>query len=191
MHILCDTSSILMLIRIAPEMFTDERFECVTIKEARDEIFQTQKFKTKYPWRIQYKKNIVAIGKTSVETPEFHLYYNTIRKLLESGKINQRTQNFFNLSAVDSKFAACVLAHNFDMTTGDNDLIDFIEQEFSKKNTPPLGIINKWLKGGLITWKTNLQIIIEDWDKCGESAQPSKEIIEFEKLTRMKYNGSR
>lgn len=191
MHILCDTSSILMIIRIAPEMFTDERFECVTIKEARDEIFQTQKFKTKYPWRSQYKKKIVALGKTSVETDEFHLYCSTIRNLLESGKINQRTQKFFNLSAVDRKIAACVLAHNFNMTTCDSDLIDFIEQEFSIKNTTPLGIINKWLKEGLITWNTNLQIIIEDWDKCGEPAQPSKEIIEFEKLTKVKYLGSR
>ena len=77
------------------------------------------------------------------------------------------------------------------MTTCDSDLIDFIEQEFLIKNTPPLGIINKWIKEGLITWNTNLQIIIEDWDKCGEPAQPSKEIIEFEKLTKVKYRGSR
>jgi len=43
MDILCDTCSILMLIRIAPNMFIDKGFECVTIPDARKELFQTNK----------------------------------------------------------------------------------------------------------------------------------------------------
>lgn len=40
MNILCDTCTILMLIRIAPDMFIDGRYNCVTINEVRDEIFK-------------------------------------------------------------------------------------------------------------------------------------------------------
>lgn len=47
MHILCDTCSVLMLIRIAPDMFKDERYECVTVNEVWQELFRTRKFKTK------------------------------------------------------------------------------------------------------------------------------------------------
>jgi len=65
MNILCDTCSILMLIRIVPEMFCDERFECVTIHEVIQEIFRTQKFKSRYPWRERYKPKIKALGLTS------------------------------------------------------------------------------------------------------------------------------
>ena len=56
MNILCDTGSIWMLIRIVPDMFMDERFECVTVHDVRKEVFQTQRFKTRYPWRNEFKK---------------------------------------------------------------------------------------------------------------------------------------
>ena len=55
MYILCDTCSVLMLIRIAPDMFCDDRYECVTIQEMIQEMFRTQKFKMRYPWRTKYK----------------------------------------------------------------------------------------------------------------------------------------
>jgi len=55
MPILCDTSVILMLIRVAPDMFLDSDYECCTIRRVRDELFRTQKFKTKYAWRGDYK----------------------------------------------------------------------------------------------------------------------------------------
>ncbi len=50
MYVLCDTSSVLMLLRIAPDIFVDERFECVTVKVVHDEIVGTTRFKSKYPW---------------------------------------------------------------------------------------------------------------------------------------------
>jgi len=58
MEILCDTCSILMLLRIAPQMFLDDTYQCCTIAEVRNEIFQTQKFKNKYPWREKFKDKI-------------------------------------------------------------------------------------------------------------------------------------
>ena len=64
MNILCDTCSVLMLIRIAPDMFTDERFDCVTVQEVCEEIFRTQRFKTKYPWRSDYKDKIRPVQST-------------------------------------------------------------------------------------------------------------------------------
>lgn len=42
MFILCDTSSILMLLRIEPDMFKDERFKCKTIREIHEEIVKNR-----------------------------------------------------------------------------------------------------------------------------------------------------
>jgi hypothetical protein len=63
-----------MLIKIAPDMFCDERYECVTIQEVFQEIFRTQKFKMQYPWRTKYKSKIKALGKSKVESGDFKLY---------------------------------------------------------------------------------------------------------------------
>lgn len=189
MYILCDTCSVLMLLRIAPDMFTDERFECATIPEVRKEIFQTQKFKTKYPWRTQFKAKIKTLGSQYAQTEQFSLYLEVIKNLIESGSINQRTQKCFNLSRVDQIVAACVLANGYDLTTGDNDLIDFMKQEFSQENIFPLEVVNRWLRKGLIIWNSHFQTIIEDWDKSNENKQPPKAIKEFEKLTGYGYVG--
>jgi len=189
MCILCDTCSILMLIRIAPEMFMDERYECLTIVDVKDELFQTQKFKNKYPWRLDFKNRIKTLRTTEVISGDFDLYLQTITNLIESGIINHRTQKFFNLSRVDKKFIACALAHNYEVTTSDNDLIHFLQQEFSTTNITPLGLINRWLKNQLIEWNEQRQSIIEDWDKCNEARQPLSDIQEFENLTGYKYVG--
>lgn len=191
MNILCDTCSILMLIRIAPDMFIDKRFECLTIADVREELYQTQKFKSKYPWRLDFKNKIVTLGTTEVISGDFNLYLQAITSLIESGTINQRTQKFFNLSKVDKKFIACALAHNYEVTTTDNDLIDFLQQEFSKSNIAPLGLINSWLKNRLIEWSEQRQVIIEDWNRCNEARQPLSDIQEFENLTGYKYVGAK
>ncbi|NQV19357.1 MAG: hypothetical protein HQ534_12545 [Armatimonadetes bacterium] len=49
MNIICDTCSILMLIRIAPDMFIDSKYGCKTINEVRKEFISTTRFKEKYP----------------------------------------------------------------------------------------------------------------------------------------------
>jgi hypothetical protein len=178
-----------MLIRITSDMFIDKRFECLTITDVREELFQTQKFKNKYPWRLNLKNKIVTLGTTEVISDDFNLYLQTITTLIESGTINQRTQKFFNLSRVDKKFIAGALAHNYEVTTTDNDLIDFLQQEFSKSNIAPLSLINRWLRNRLIEWNEQRQSFIEDWDKCNEAPQPFSDIEEFENLTGYEYVG--
>ncbi|MEA3378994.1 MAG: hypothetical protein U9Q69_05160, partial [Nanoarchaeota archaeon] len=66
-----------MLIRIAPDMFCDDSYGCVTIQEVLQELFRTQKFKTKYPWRTKYKSKIKVLGKSKVESGDFKLYVET------------------------------------------------------------------------------------------------------------------
>jgi hypothetical protein len=189
MYILCDTCSVLMLIRIAPDMFRDDSYGCVTIQEVFQELFRTQKFKTKYPWRTKYKSKIKALIKSKVETGDFNLYLEAIRNIIVTGKINKRTKRFFSLSYIDQQIAACSIAHGFKLTTVDDDLADFIRQEFSGKTISPLGIVDDWIKKGLIKWDDDLQSILEDWDKCNEHPQPKKEVKRFEKITGFKYTG--
>ncbi|MEA3360820.1 MAG: hypothetical protein U9R17_15630 [Thermodesulfobacteriota bacterium] len=178
-----------MLIRIAPDMFCDERYECVTIQEMIQEIFRTQKFKTRYPWRTKYKSKIKALEKSKVESADFKLYLEAIQNIIVTSKINERTKSFFSLSYVDQKIAACSIAHGFKLTTVDDDLNDFVTQEFAGETISPLEIVNDWIIKGLTKWNDDHQSIIEDWDKCNEHPQPEKEVKRFEKLTGFKYCG--
>ena len=189
MYILCDTCSVLMLIRIAPDMFCDERYECATIQEMIQEIFRTQKFKIRYPWRTKYKSKIKTLETSRVKQGDYELCLQTVINLVSAGKINKKTGRFFNLSSVDQKIAACSIAHGFKLTTVDNDLNDFVTQEFAGKTISPLEIVNDWIKKGLIKWDDNLQDILEDWNRCNEHPQLGKEIKRFEKLSGYKYCG--
>ena len=81
MYILCDTSSILLLIRIAPDMFIDERYECLTIYEVRDEIFRTPRFKSKYSWRIDFKNKIKVTNIDETKKSDFEVHLNLIKNL--------------------------------------------------------------------------------------------------------------
>jgi mRNA-degrading endonuclease RelE of RelBE toxin-antitoxin system len=139
-----------MLIRIAPDMFRDDRYGCVTIQEVFQELFRTQKFKTRYPWRESYKSKIKTLGTSRVKQGDYELCLQAVENLISASKINKRTGHFFNLSSVDQKIAACSIVHDFTLTTVDDDLADFIRQEFSGSSISPLGIINDWLEKGLV-----------------------------------------
>jgi hypothetical protein len=110
MNILCDTCSVLMLIRIAPDMFTDERFDCVTVQEVCEEIFRTQRFKTKYPWRTDYKDKIRPSNSPRNTGDAFELHLDVVRRLVDAGRTSSRTGKAFGLSFVDKKIAAYVTA---------------------------------------------------------------------------------
>jgi predicted nuclease of predicted toxin-antitoxin system len=182
-----------MLIRIAPDMFIDTKFECVTISDVVKEIFRTQKFKNRYPWRKRYKPKIKPIGNAILKTDNFKLYYQAINSQIGSGITNSRTHNYFDLSKVDQRIVACALANNYFITTGDNDLVEYYLQQFSNNSDEiilPLGMINIWLKKGLISWDETMQTILEDWNKCDEAPQPITEIKKFQKLTGYKYLGT-
>ncbi len=47
-----------MLIRIAPDMFDDEKYGCVTVSSVHREIKQSSRFKKKYPWRDELVKRV-------------------------------------------------------------------------------------------------------------------------------------
>jgi hypothetical protein len=178
-----------MLIRIAPNMFVDERFDCVTVQEVCEEIFRTQRFKTKYPWRTDYKNKIRPANYLKNKGNDFELSLEAINQLLDAGGMSSKTGKAFGLSFVDKKIAAYVTAYELEISSTDNSLIDFFEQEFDKKNRSPLAILNDWIEKGLVQWNENTRRIIEDWDKNGEPIQPIKDKKDFLKLTGSKYKG--
>lgn len=192
MNILCDTSSILMLLLIVPQMFEDIRFECVTIREVYNELTQTTKFKTKYPWvgPMRNKLKSLPIGKT--DTPEVKEYHEVIKTLSEYRTMDQKTDRLFDLSKVDIRVMACALALQYSVTSGDGGMIKFLEQQFPdvfKGNISPLGLINRWLEDKLITWDDEKQKLMAEWNDNEEHAQPKNEIAKFKRLTGRQYPG--
>jgi len=71
-----------MLLRIAPEMFIDPQYECLTLPEVKKEILQTTKFKDKYSWRVQFKSKLKTIGMSEYDDQDFKLAKNTINTLM-------------------------------------------------------------------------------------------------------------
>lgn len=193
MFILCDTSSVLMLLRIAPEMFIDERFECVTVKEVHDEIVQTTKFKSKYPWTRDLKNKIKPLSVPQSKKDEIEHYFSTISALINYGIINKTTGRLFDLSFPDRKIAANTLVLGCKISSGDKDLVTFCRQEFPKEfngAVSPLGIIIHWIEQGLIIWDDTKQKYLSDWSENREHPQPDKVKATFKKLTGRKYEGS-
>ncbi|MFW5804052.1 MAG: hypothetical protein ACOCWG_02355 [bacterium] len=189
MYVLCDTCSILMLIRIAPEMFIDPAFECTTIFDVYKEIFQTAKFKDKYPWRNQFKSIIKYIGQSKVNSKSVKETVALIGNLSNNQK-NQRTGKYFDLSRVDRLIAACIYEFNYEISSVDRYLIDFIKQNFDKDAIKPLALINIWLDKALITWDEEKQSYLRDWKLQNEAAQDKEDIKKFEELTGIKYCGT-
>jgi len=192
MPILCDTSVILMLIRIAPDMFLDSEYECCTIRLVRDELFRTQKFKTKYAWRSEYKAHIRCLPMEVAESEDVQSYLDAIQALTLHGTVNEKAGREFGLSYVDKAFLSCALANGFRISTGEEEMKLFAAQEFGKQFKgwiSPLGIINFWIKRKLIPWDDSHQSILREWEKDNEHAQPSKQKAAFKKLTGMRYPG--
>ena len=108
----------------------------------------------------------------------------------EAGIINQSTNRIFDLSWVDRKFIAYAIEYNFHISTNDNDIIDFLDQQFDLgQNKEPLSLINSWISSELIQWDPNHQSIVEDWDICNEPVQSRGDIEEFEYLTEYESGG--
>ena len=102
MVILCDTCSILMLIRIAPNMFSDPEFGAVTIPNVAREFTGTQKFKSKYPWRSEYRSHVVPVASSAMQDDDYILILELVKQMLENGIVDAKTDRLFDLSAVDS-----------------------------------------------------------------------------------------
>jgi hypothetical protein len=193
MDILCDTSSIMMLIRIAPDMFLDKRYRCFTINLMRHEIFRNPKFKNKYPWRNDFRAKIQCLPNSATDNADVNRYFEAINLLIRNITISAKTGRPFDLSYVDQMFLACALANGYKISTGDENLTLFALQEFGDEfhgNISPLGIINRWVRKGLIEWNDQLHNYVADWKTNNEHPQPQKQRREFKKLTGLSYPGS-
>lgn len=182
-----------MLLRIVPDMLTNERYECVTIKPVYDEFVRTSKFKNKYPWRSDYRTKINFLPASRLETNEFKSYFSIISQLNDYGLKNKKTKRLFDLSSVDRKIIACALTYEYTISSGDKDLIDFCRQEFCdifKGSISSLELINLWLSQGFIEWNDVKQGYMSEWNSNNEHPQPIEAIKYFEALTNTKYPGS-
>ena len=190
MGIICDTCAILMLIRIAPQLFIDKQYDCYTIHEARDELFKTPKFKERYPWRNNYKSNVECLTLSHVQKSKFKQYFGAIGLVLNNCAIDKQTGKVLDLSYTDKSIIAYALVCEYKISSGDDKLIRFAKQEFPdefKGLISPLGVINLWLKEGIFVWRDEFDKYISDWKN--EAPQPQNEIVRFEKLTKKKYLG--
>lgn len=190
MNILCDTSGILLLLRICPDMFIDPRFECVTIQEVHDEIYQKQKFKDRYPWRIEFKSKIKCLKQTEIHDKQFEALYKMINFALGSGIVDDATGHDFDLSKVDKNIVACALAHGYKIASGDAGLCRYAAQEFGeifKGSVSALDVLNGWLEKDLLQWDNEKQAFLNDWLIQKERAQPDGAIRRFQELTCRQY----
>ncbi|MCZ6701894.1 MAG: hypothetical protein O6940_02505 [Ignavibacteria bacterium] len=190
MIILCDTSSVLMLLRIAPEMFIDPQYKCLTLPEVKKEILQTTKFKDKYSWRVQFKPKLKTIGMTEYNDQDFKLAKNTIKTLIDACTVNKSTGKIFDLSYEDIIVASYTVTKVYKITTEDKNLAQFLDQEFKVKNLSSLEVLNIWIKKKVLEVDANILNVLGDWKILEEPVQPSKAIKDFEKLTNHMYPGS-
>jgi hypothetical protein len=173
-----------MVLRIAPEMFTDPAFDCYTINEIHDEIFKKQEFKTKYPWRNDFSKKIKIKGPVEIDKA----IKATVNSLCEE-KLNP-TGHPYTLSPVDKIIACRVIQEECDLATGDTCLSLFLHEEFELTVISALELVNIWLEKKLITWSEQINEIMKQWDELHERSQPRSAIKRFEQLTKKTYTGS-
>jgi len=193
MDTLCDTSSIMMLVRIAPDMFLDSKYRCITLNLMRNEIFRNPKFKNKYHWRNEFKAKIQCLPSSVTDNADVNRYFEAISMLIRNITINTKTGRPFDLSYADQRFLACALANGYRISTGDESLALFASQEFGDEfhdNISPLGIINGWMSEELIEWNDQLHTYVADWKINNEHPQPERQMRKFRKLTGRSYPGS-
>ena len=192
MIILCDTSSIFLLLRIAPEMFIDPKYECITIPEVFHEIFRTQRFKGKYPWRIEYKSKVKPLPYSSYKTSSFDAVHKSIQRLLDASVADSLSGQVFNLSPEDHVLAACAIAKDCELSSGDAKLVAFLRQQFPdmfRGNLTALEVINRWLENKVLDWDNSKHAIVGEWKK-NEAPQTKSAVKQFKYLTGRDYPGS-
>jgi hypothetical protein len=106
-----------MLLRIAPDMFTDERYECKTIREVHDEIVRTTKFKSKYPWTRQMRAKVKAVVLSKERKQTEKVFFETVRTLNYEGGVNQKTERLIDVSREDMRVISHAPALEFQKTS--------------------------------------------------------------------------
>jgi len=191
--ILCNTSSILMLLRIAPDMFINDAYKCKTIREIHDEIARTTKFKTKYPWTQGMRANIKPIILNQEQKKREAHYFDTVRTLNRVGTENLKTGRIFDLSFVDLKLISHALSLDYRISSGDRALVQFVQQEFKDEfrgAISPIEMINGWIEKRLLAWDEVKQGYLSAWAEQNEHPQPVKAKKRFKDLTGYRYTGS-
>ena len=174
MIIVADTCSLLMLLRLNPEMLTDPKFKCCTTQEVRDEIFRTARFAKKYPWRSGFRDKVQAVSMGAViHASSYDDAVSAVKAQLEH--INP-DEGPYNLSPEDRSviILAQILPELPDfavddpdeiaLSTTDRRLRDFAEIRFEIENIEPLKILNFWIDFGI--WDYDDQIhgpILQEW----------------------------
>jgi len=175
-------------------MLTNEKYGCLTIQEVRKEFIRQQKFKDKYPWRHGFKDKLRCVPNSEVlNNNAVNQYVEAINLLIESDITNNKTGKLFDLSPVDIKFASCAFSFGYKISTGDGDIKDLANQEFSKVfkgSISPLGMVNMWIRKNLVNWNDELHEYVADWSGTEEAPQPKHQKKVYKKLTGLKYIGS-
>lgn len=186
MVVVCDTCALIMLLRIAPGMFEDERYGCMTIHSVWEEFARNARIGREYPWRKELRSRVRSVPQGELETGAFLKRLDIVWRT-EQQKKNERTGRPFSLSWTDKRVAATCLTRHLELCTAEHNLEDFMRQEFESQNVSPLEIVNNWLEEGLIEWTQQRQDVIEEWVERPERPQPKKQICRFEKLTGRQY----
>lgn len=186
MTVVCDTCALLMLLRIAPAMFEDNRYGCVTIHNVWEEFTQNARLGRDYAWRSTLRKHVRSIPRGELETAGFQRRLKAVNVAVASQK-NESTGRPFNLSWADRRIAATCLDRRWELCTAEYGLEEFMQQQFNRENVCPLRLVNNWLKLGLIVWDDSRQAVIAEWIANHERPQPQSEIKRFEKLTGREY----
>jgi len=181
-----------MLFPVVPDMFIDGKYDCILIKEVHDELIQTQKFKTRYPWiRTSRPKFRVRILSTEEKKAEETLF-QAVNCLCEA-RVNKSTGRMFDLSREDKKVISHTLALGASVSTGDNNLSRFVKQEFPldyKGDLSALEVLVVWIQKGFIEWTREKQAFLLDWANNDEPVQPASAKRGFTALTGFDYVGT-
>ena len=187
MVVLQDTCAILMLLRIAPEMFTNPAYGCVTLASVQREYVRKQEFKVKYPWRGDLAHHVTPFSDYQLKQQGFMERKRQIETASLALK-NPRTGHAYSydLSPVDKEIAAALLTLEAELCTGDTNLANFVSDEFEIACHSPLAILNRWLELKLIVWSEALHCVLTEW-AAKEKPQPRRETKRYETLTGQKY----
>jgi len=181
--VLTDTNAVILLLRIAPEMFRDKRYNCVMPEYVYDEFVKKPEFKEKFPWRSQYKqflKSEITIA-DACKHPQFK---NTLNSVLHIAKARKNRENIkYGISKKDQEIVSVAIVFNFNFCCADKNLSWFAQDEFDVKVFSPLSMINMWLEDGLIRWDDELQSLLLEWNR----SQPKSQISRFHELTGYDY----
>ena len=200
MIIVADTCSLLLLLRLNPEMLTNRKFGCCTTQEVRDEIFRTARFAEKYPWRVNFRNKIQAVPQADVNrAPGYADAIWAVKVELEhidpgegSYNLSREDRSVIVLAQILPELSIFTIDDPDDvaLSTTDRRLREFAERKFEIVNIEPLDVLNSWLEAGI--WRYDDQqhdSILQEWaDHEPEPSIAAKR--RFKKLTGQAFPNS-